>query len=477
MTRYFGTDGVRGIANTELTCEAAFALGRAAVELLGPRLVLGRDTRRSGPMLEAALVAGITSMGGDALLAGIIPTPAVAFLVRELASSGGIVISASHNPPEYNGIKFFDAEGFKLSKRLEDEFEARLQSCFAEKSEHVAPPATPPLPAAAPQPATPPLPAAAAATPPSPVGSAVGTAIPIDSAAERFVSRAADGMRRQGFDLKGLCVAVDCGHGASFFTTPETLRRLGAKVEAINTDFNGSDINVDCGSTHLDQLKAAVWRVGANIGIAHDGDADRMLAVDAHGNELDGDQIAAICALDLKAQGKLAHNTIVATVLSNLGLSLAMQKHQIEVVQADVGDSNVLAAMREGGFVLGGEQSGHTIFLEHNTTGDGLMAALQLLVAMKRSGKSLAELSRVMTKCPQTLINVRIADKAKADFSAAIEQAIRAAEQRLGSHGRVLVRPSGTEPLIRIMVEATDEQLAHTEAQALAALVKQELGK
>ncbi|MDR2587421.1 MAG: phosphoglucosamine mutase [Coriobacteriales bacterium] len=458
MTRFFGTDGVRGIANQELTCEMAYVLGRAAVELLGGRLVIGRDTRKSGPMLEAALVAGITSAGGDALLAGIIPTPAVALFTRELNASGGVVISASHNPPEYNGIKFFNAEGFKLTREQEDAFEERLQALMG----HLP---RPPLP----QQLTP-------APFPNPTGAAVGTVIPLEDANERYVAHAVEVVRGQGFDLAGLHVAVDCGHGASFATTPEALRQLGATVTAINTDFNGNNINVGCGSTHLEQLKALVAKTDADLGIAHDGDADRVLALDETGNELDGDFIEAICALDLKEQGHLARNTVVTTVMCNLGFTRAMRQQGIEVIQTAVGDSNVLAAMREGGYVIGGEQSGHMIFLEHNSTGDGLVTALQLLVALRRAAMPLSSLAQVMTRYPQVLINVKVSDQVGFAGSKAIAQAVREAEGRLGEQGRVLLRPSGTEPLVRVMVEATEEHIAQDEAELLASVVAQELG-
>ncbi|MDR3037593.1 MAG: phosphoglucosamine mutase [Coriobacteriales bacterium] len=455
MTRYFGTDGVRGIANKELTCEMAFTLGKAAVELLGPRLVLGRDTRRSGPMLEAALVAGITSAGGDALLAGIVPTPTVALLVRELAAAGGVVISASHNAPEYNGIKFFDAEGYKLARELEDAFEARLQGGRVKGTYNSTSPLTPAEP---------------------PVGAAVGSSYVVEDAAERYIARAVELMREQGIDLSGLKVAVDCGHGASYHTTPEALRRLGAVVEAINTDFDGNDINVGCGSTHLEQLKELVAKTGAHVGIAHDGDADRMLALDEVGNELDGDVIEAICALDLKARGRLAHDTVVSTVMCNLGFIAAMRDNGIEVVQTAVGDSNVLAAMREGGYSIGGEQSGHMILLEQNSTGDGLATALQLLATMRRSGLSLSKMSTGIAKYPQIIENVKVSNREGFEASEPIRRAVEETTARLGSQGRVLLRPSGTEPLVRVMVEAQDEQTVRLEAKRLAAVVAQELG-
>jgi phosphoglucosamine mutase len=518
MTRYFGTDGVRGVANKELTCEMAFTLGMAAVELLGARLVIGRDTRRSGPMLEAALVAGITSAGGDALLAGIAPTPAVALLIREFEADGGVVISASHNPPEYNGIKFFDAEGFKLTQELEDAFEARLQALDEVPSQV---PGKVRLQASDRQKDRQKDAFLAPIT-----GTAVGTVIPLEGAGERYIAHAmsvvcprgasssdlpdasSDASQTpapdassvtpavtpaappdappapldtpldtpRGIDLTGLRIAVDCGHGASFATTPETLRRLGATVEAINTDFNGDDINVGCGSTDLRQLKELVAETGADIGIAHDGDADRMLAVDEAGNELDGDIIEAICAIDLKGQGKLARDTVVSTVVCNLGFISAMRDRGIEVIQTAVGDRHVLAAMREDGFVLGGEQSGHLILLEYNSTGDGLASALQLIAAMRRADKTLGHLAKAVTRYPQIFINVTVSDKEGLGSSADLTRAIREVEGRLGDQGRVLIRASGTEPLVRVMVEAADEQIARDEAQLLASVVGQELG-
>jgi phosphoglucosamine mutase len=456
----------------------AFALGVAAVDLLGSQLIVGRDTRRSGPMLEAALVAGITSAGGDAFLAGIVPTPTVALLIRELAASGGVVISASHNPPEYNGIKFFDAEGFKLTPSLEDVFEERLQALVrhAQTGQLALTTGTAAADGVAANNAAADAATATPATATPVTGSAVGTVIPLKDAGERYVARAVDLIRSQGLDLAGLRIAVDCGHGASFDTTPEALRRLGATVEAINTDFDGNDINVACGSTHLEQLKALVISMGADIGLAHDGDADRMLAIDETGDELDGDVIEAICAVDLKEQGRLACDTVVSTVVCNLGFMTAMRERGIEVVQTAVGDRHVLDAMRMGGFVLGGEQSGHTILLEHNTTGDGLASALQLLAAMKRANKTLGDLSRVMTRYPQIFVNVHVTDKGGLDSSDAIAQAVSETETRLGTQGRVLIRASGTEPLVRVMVEAANEQVARDEAHLLASVVERELG-
>jgi phosphoglucosamine mutase len=498
-TKYFGTDGVRGIAYSELTSDMAYALGKAAVELLGPVLVIGRDTRVSGQLLENALLEGAQSVGGVVWSAGIVPTPAVALLTRERKANGGVVISASHNPPEYNGIKFFDAEGFKLSEALEQQFEQRLQALGA-----VAPSAAPDAspedassaaaatasPAAVPVAAAPaaaattgsaaaaPPAAAATATPPAtptPVAAAA-TAAAATEAAERYIRHALDIVQSQNIDFKGLTVAVDTGFGAAGYTTPAVLRQLGAEVVAINTDFDGARINVGCGSTHLGQLKALVASSGADLGIAHDGDADRMLAVDASGNELDGDIIEAICALDLKRQGRLVGDTVVSTVVCNLGFIRAMQENGIDVVKTAVGDSHVLAAMRQGGYVIGGEQSGHMILLEHNSTGDGLVTALQLLMAIRRSGKTLEELSQVMVRYPQVTINVPVANKYGLESSQAIKLAMGETEQRLGDQGRILLRASGTEALVRVMVEAADQQQADDEARKLAELVKQELG-
>lgn len=427
-------------------------------------------------MLEAALVAGIASAGGDALLAGIVPTPAVALLARGLAASGGVVISASHNPPEYNGIKFFDAEGFKLAPEAEDTLEERLQA--AVRLQATAGPLPSPLPGA---PATTgagaDAPKATGGTVTAPrTGAEIGTVAPVEDAFERYVAHATETVRSQGIDLAGLHVAVDCGHGASFATTPEALRRLGATVTAVNADFDGDDINVGCGSTCLGPLKELVAETGADVGIAHDGDADRVLAVDEKGEELDGDVIEAICALDLKERGLLAHDAVVSTQMCNLGFVDAMRGAGIEVVQTDVGDSHVLAAMRERGLSLGGEQSGHTIFLGHNSTGDGLVTALQLLAAMRRSGRRLSRLRKVMARYPQVLVNVRVSDQAGLEGSEAVAGAVEATRARLGGQGRVLVRPSGTEPLVRVMVEAKDGQAAHDEARRLASLVEQELG-
>jgi len=444
MSRLFGTDGVRGIANAELSPELAFRLGEAAGHFLGDRgrgrIVVGKDTRRSGDMLEAALVAGICSGGADALVAGIVPTPAVSFLTRVLGADGGVVVSASHNPAEYNGIKFFSRDGFKLPDELEDEIATFVEAQRSWKR---------------------------------PTGADVGTAEVLSDAAERYVDHAVATI--QG-DLSGLKVAVDCGHGAAARTTVPALERLGVAVTAFNCDWNGTDINLECGSTHLGGLIDLISAGGFDMGIAHDGDADRVLAVDDQGEVADGDVIMAVCAADLKRRSALPRDTVVGTVMANLGFEVAMRELGINVVKTRVGDRYVLDEMRAMGATLGGEQSGHIIFLEHNTTGDGLVTALQLMSVVRSSGKPLSELRRVMTRYPQVLENVPVRDKTRLTTSAALADAVRLAERRLGMNGRVLVRASGTEPLVRVMAEASDEAEAHAVVEALVDVVRSELG-
>lgn len=443
-TRLFGTDGVRGVANADLTPELAFRLGEAAGHFLGDggrgRIVVGRDTRVSGEMLESSLVAGILAGGGDALVCGIIPTPAVALLVRELGAEGGVVISASHNPPEYNGIKFFSREGLKLADELEDEIDA---FCAAERRFD------------------------------RPVGEAIGRRVPVDDAAERYIRHACatvDG------GLEGLTVAIDCAHGAASMAAVEAFERLGARVSALNCDAEGARINVGCGSTDLRPLSDAVRAGGFDLGLAFDGDADRVLAVDERGAEVDGDQIMAIMAARLLDEGRLSNNVVVSTVMCNLGFEAAMSERGITVIKTKVGDRYVLEQMLAMGAVLGGEQSGHIILLEHNTTGDGLITALQLAAIVARSGRTLSDLASVMERYPQVLENVPVQDKARLATSHAIGDAIRAAEQELGDRGRVLVRASGTEPLVRVMVEAADEAQARRLVESIASVVAEELG-
>ena len=446
MARLFGTDGVRGVANTELTCEMAYRLGQAAASFLGKTIVVGKDTRLSGDMLESALVAGVTSAGGTALLA-------VALLVRELSAAGGVVISASHNPPEYNGIKLFDAQGFKLPDAVEDEIEAFITAGGLEGAvsrAHEAGDADAAMPS----------------------GPELGVAVEVEEACEIYIEHAVRSILAQGIDFSGMTIALDTGHGASSLTSPAALRRLGAEVIVINDDYDGNDINVDCGSTHLGPLRELMQETGADVGIAHDGDADRVMLMTPTGEEIDGDVIEAVCALDMRERGVLAGNTVVSTVMCNLGFVHAMRDAGIEVVQTKVGDRYVLEEMRANGFSIGGEQSGHMILLEHNSTGDGLMTAVQFLAAVKRTGKTVEEAVGVMTRFPQTLINVRVADKHAVGEDERVAEAVAEAERALGDDGRVLLRPSGTEPVVRVMVEALRQEDADAHAAAIAAVVE-----
>jgi phosphoglucosamine mutase len=448
--KLFGTDGVRGLANADLTPELALALGRAAVGVLRaerpsgsgrPAVVVGRDPRTSGVLLESALVAGILSAGGDVLAAGVVPTPAIAFLTRHYRAAAGAVISASHNAMPDNGIKFFGPEGFKLPDAVEERIEAAVAT-----ADHGAP---------------------------RPVGPDVGGLRPAaDDAVEAYLAHLLEGVP----DLDGLQVVVDCANGAAAEIAPEAYRRAGAKVTAVAADPDGHNINAGVGSTHPEHVQAALARSGAQVGLAHDGDADRLLAVDEHGTLVDGDVILAIAALDERDRGGLPTGTVVTTVMTNLGFRLAMAEHGIEVLQTAVGDRYVLEAMLAGGHSLGGEQSGHVIFLDRATTGDGLLTGLRLLSIMARSGRPLSELATVMRRLPQVLVNVRVADRQGLAEAAGVWRAVEAEEARLGERGRVLVRPSGTEPLVRVMVEAETEPTARATADRLAAAVAVELG-
>ena len=439
MARLFGTDGVRGVAGEELDRDLAVALGRAAVRKIGKRIFIGRDSRESGPMLEQALIDGICAEGGQPAVVGIVPTPAIALITREMGANCGIVISASHNPPEYNGIKFFDGEGYKLPDAVEDEMQTIVEEIRGEQVE-------------------------------------TGQARPVPNAALYYANHAAAVLQERGVDLSGMKIAVDCAHGASCETTPATLRALGAEVFVINGDPDGSEINVGCGSTHLEPVKFLMESRGADIAIAHDGDADRMLALAPDGTVIDGDFLLAICAKDLKERGLLDNNLVVSTVMANLGFQLAMKREGIDVITTKVGDRYVLEAMREHGAVLGGEQSGHIIFGKRNTTGDGLVSALELLGVIAASGKTATELMSVMEKFPQALVNVRVTDRTLYDGNEAIAAAEAAAEAALGDEGRLLVRPSGTEPLIRVMVEAHTQQQADEIANRVADVVIEQIG-
>nr|WP_255430028.1 phosphoglucosamine mutase [Streptomonospora sp. PA3] len=441
----FGTDGVRGVAGRDLTAALALELSIAAARVLPaaapererPRAVVGRDTRASGEFLEAAVVAGLASAGVDVVRLGVLPTPAVAYLTAEMDADFGVMLSASHNPAPDNGIKFFGPGGHKLPDAVEDEIEAALRE-----------------------------PAQGA------VGAAVGRVTDAPDSAERYIGHVVGTLPNP---LDGLRVVVDCAKGAAAAVSPEALRRAGADVVAIHDDPDGLNINDGCGSTHLDELREAVRRHGADAGIAHDGDADRCLAVAADGSVVDGDQIMGILALELHEAGRLAEDTLVITVMSNLGLKLAMREAGITVVETPVGDRYVLEAMREGGFSLGGEQSGHVVITNHATTGDGLLTGLHLLSAMCRRGLALDELAKVMTRLPQVLINVRGVDKTRAGSSAALAEAVAQAEAELGETGRVLIRPSGTEPMVRVMVEAAAEPHAQEVAERLAGVVRENL--
>lgn len=444
MGNLFGTDGVRGVANTELTCELAFRLGQAAVSFLGNTVVIGKDTRISGDMLESSVAAGVMSMGGTALLAGIIPTPAIALLTRELHADGGVVISASHNPPEYNGIKFFNSKGYKLDDGIEKEIEEFVME------QAVQPEGLP-------------------------GGDAVGIILPVENAAEIYITAVVESIAAQNINFEGMKIALDVGHGASTVSSEEALRRLGADVIVINDEFDGTDINVKCGSTCLDPLRELLLENKADIGIAHDGDADRVMILDAQGNEIDGDMIEAVCAIDMKKRGLLEKNTAVSTVMCNLGFVHAMRDAGIEVVQTKVGDRYVLEEMLDKGYVLGGEQSGHVIMLEHNSTGDGLLVACQFIAAVKRSGKTVEDAVSVMKRFPQSLVNVKNVDKEAVAGNEVVVQAIKNAEEYLADQGRVLVRPSGTEPLARVMVEAASEDDAKKIAEDIARVIETEL--
>ncbi|RKS07547.1 phosphoglucosamine mutase [Nocardiopsis sp. Huas11] len=444
MARLFGTDGVRGVAGQDLTATLALDLSIAAARVLAretgdrrPLAVVGRDPRASGEFLEAAVVAGLASTGVDVVRVGVLPTPAVAFLTGELDADFGVMLSASHNPAPDNGIKFFARGGQKLEDALEEEIEGML------------------------------------GVPVSPVvGDRVGRVTDSSDGGDRYVEHILASLPHS---LQGLKVVVDCANGAATRVAPEALRRAGAEVVAIGDEPDGYNINEGCGSTHLERLQKAVRTHGADAGLANDGDADRCLAVDAEGGVVDGDQILGILATEAKDEGRLVEDTLVVTVMSNLGLKLAMGREGIRVVETAVGDRYVLEAMKNGGFGLGGEQSGHVILLDHATTGDGVLTGLHLLGAMARRGQGLAELAKVMTRLPQVLINVPDVDRSKVKESTELAEAVSAAEAELGETGRVLIRPSGTEPKVRVMVEAAEQEQAQAVAERLAAVVRSAL--
>ena len=464
MGRLFGTDGVRGVANADLTAELALGLSVAAAHVLTeagaaraegepverttagdrrPVAVVGRDPRASGEFLEAAVVAGLASAGVDVLRVGVLPTPAVAYLTGSLGADLGVMLSASHNPMPDNGIKFFARGGHKLADELED----RIETVYREH--------------------------ASGATWDRPVGVGVGRVRAYDEGFDTYVAHLLGVLPNR---LDGLKVVIDGAHGAAARVSPEAFARAGAEVVTIAAAPDGLNINDDCGSTHLEGLRAAVVEHGADLGVAHDGDADRCLAVDATGAEIDGDQILAVLALGMKEAGTLRNNTVVATVMSNLGFKIAMETAGLQLLQTAVGDRYVLEELKRGGHSLGGEQSGHVIVLDHATTGDGTLTGLMLAARVAATRKPLAELASVMRRLPQVLINVPEVDRTRVATSAELATAVVDAERELGATGRVLLRPSGTEPLVRVMVEAADIEQARSVASRLADAVKSALG-
>ncbi|WZL72400.1 phosphoglucosamine mutase [Clostridiaceae bacterium 35-E11] len=447
MGKLFGTDGVRGIANKELTADLAYKLGRVGAYILTKgkqkaKIVIGKDTRVSGDMLEAAMVAGILSTGSDVLCVGVVPTPAVAYLTRYYGADAGVVISASHNPVEYNGIKFFNRDGFKLPDEIEDQIEEIILN--GQEIDLY------------------------------PWGSNLGRKTEIDDAIKQYTNFL---MTTMEVDLRGMKIAVDCANGASYVAAPSVLSALGAEIKIIHHKPDGLNINEDCGSTHPEEVQKLVTDWGADVGLAFDGDADRLIAVDEKGQIVDGDKILTICGSSLKEKGKLPHHTVVATVMSNIGLEKALDKAGCKVVKTNVGDRYVLEKMKEEGYALGGEQSGHLIFLEHNTTGDGLLSALQLLTVVKEKKQALSKLAGAMTVYPQVLVNAKVNNTKKTKYmeDAVIAEEIKKLEALMDGEGRVLIRPSGTEPLVRVMLEGKDEVQLKVLSQQLAKLIEERL--
>lgn len=445
MARLFGTDGVRGIANEELTPMLAMQLGQAGAYVLTkekehkPTIMIGCDTRVSGDMLANALMAGACSVGANCIYVGVIPTPAIAYLTQKYKVDAGVVISASHNPVEFNGIKFFDGNGFKLPDTMEDEIEEMISNKLSGIK--------------------------------FPIGTGVGKIKYRTDAREEYINHAIQSVR---VNLSGIKIVVDCAEGASYYTSVEALKELGGDIVAIHNNPDGTNINANCGSTHMEELQARVVYEKAHIGLAFDGDADRLLAVDENGVVIDGDQILAIIGNHLKNQGKLKSNTIVATIMSNLGFFLMGEEQGITTEQTKVGDRYVLERMREIGASLGGEQSGHIILLDENTTGDGLLSALHLLQVMVDTGESLSELAKIMTVLPQALVNAKVANHKKEKYIeySEIAGAIQKLEEKYAGQGRVLIRPSGTEPLVRVMIEGKDMNVIQEDAKELASLIQ-----
>lgn len=448
MSRLFGTDGVRGVAGSELTIQLAMQLGQAGASVLTretshkPTMVVGCDTRISGGMLANALMAGICSVGANAIYVGVAPTPAIAYLTRYLKADAGVVISASHNPAEFNGIKFFDKDGYKLPDAMEDEIEALISSNMMGIT--------------------------------MPIGAEVGKVEYRFDALQYYIEFAKQSVP---VSLKGLKVVLDCANGASYISSVETFKELGAEVVAIHCEPDGININKNCGSTHMDILKQRVVAEKADLGLAFDGDADRMLAVDENGQMIDGDQLMAICGVYMKEKGTLKKNTIVGTVMSNLGFDLMAKANDIQIERTVVGDRYVLECMKKHGYNLGGEQSGHIIFLDENTTGDGLLSALHVVMVMVETGKKLSELARIMDVLPQALVNAAVPNTKKHKFMEypAIAAAIEKLEKKFADEGRILIRPSGTEPLVRVMIEGRVQEEIEEEAKKLAQLIAEEM--
>lgn len=445
MGKFFGTDGVRGVANVELTPELAYKLGRAGAYVLTKhtnhtaKIIVGMDTRISGDMLESALIAGICSVGAHAVSLGVVPTPAVAHLVRAYNADAGIVISASHNPVQDNGIKFFNSQGFKLRDDIELEIESYMTDLWEEL--------------------------------PRPTGDRVGAKTVCEEAIDDYVEFV---QTTTDIKLDGIKVAIDCANGATYKAAPVALTELGAEVYAIHREPDGTNINKNCGSTHIEGLSRYVVEHKCDLGIAFDGDGDRCLAVDSNGNLVDGDVIMAICGNYMKEQGKLKNDTIVATVMSNLGLHIMGKEKGIKIEKTNVGDRYVLEHILENGDCFGGEQSGHIIFFDYNTTGDGIVTAIQLLTTLKKTGKSLDEAKDIMDVLPQALVNARVDNKRKKDYikNETIKSEIEKLEAKFSGEGRVLIRPSGTEPIVRVMIEGRDQKVIQQEAERLAKLIE-----
>ena len=445
MGKLFGTDGVRGIANKELTPELAYKLGRVGGYFLTkgkkrPKMVVGMDTRISGDMLEGALSSGLNSAGIDVLYLGVLPTPAVACMIKILNADGGVMITASHNPIEYNGIKFFNENGLKLTDEMENSIEEYILNNLDIEFQ--------------------------------PVSGDLGRKIHVENPLRKYMDFLKSTL---DIDLKGLKVAVDCGNGATYKAAPELLHELGAQVYVIHNDPNGININVNCGSTKPEEIQRLVLETGADVGLSFDGDADRLIASDENGSIVDGDHVLAICGTCLKEKGRLKSNTIVGTVMTNMGLDMCLKENNIDIIKTKVGDRYVLEEMLKGGHSLGGEQSGHIIFLDYNTTGDGLLTAIQLLSVIKQKNTKLSKLAEIMKDMPQVLINAHVSEEKKHNYLSddIIKNKIEEIEKHFDKNGRVLIRPSGTEPLVRVMIEGENQEEINAYAKDLAALIEQ----